>query len=72
MITKAKAADVYKGRPFRYAPAQVRAMKAQGLGGIGDREGCARVCTYLTPRDSLASIFLIRGQANARGVVLAE
>jgi DNA invertase Pin-like site-specific DNA recombinase len=37
-IAKAKAAGVYKGRPASIDAAQVRAMKAQGL-GIGDRKG---------------------------------
>jgi hypothetical protein len=37
-IAKAKAAGVYKGRPASIDAAQVRAMKAQGL-GVGDREG---------------------------------
>jgi DNA invertase Pin-like site-specific DNA recombinase len=31
-IAKAKAAGVYKGRPVSIDAAQVRAMKAQGLG----------------------------------------
>jgi hypothetical protein len=38
-IAKAKAAGVYKGRPASIDAAQVRAMKAQGSGGVGDREG---------------------------------
>jgi hypothetical protein len=39
-ITKAKAADVYKGRPASIDAAQVRAMKAQGKKArLGDREG---------------------------------
>jgi Fe-S-cluster containining protein len=37
-IAKAKAAGVYKGRPASIDATQVRAMKAQGLGGLGDRE----------------------------------
>jgi hypothetical protein len=40
-IAKAKAAGVYKGRPASIDANQVRAMKAQALGGIGaqDRPG---------------------------------
>ena len=38
-IAKAKAAGVYKGRPASIDAAQVRSMKAQGLGRLGDREG---------------------------------
>jgi hypothetical protein len=38
-IAKAKAAGVYKGRPASIDAAQVRAMKAQGLGRLGNREG---------------------------------
>jgi DNA invertase Pin-like site-specific DNA recombinase len=38
-IAKAKGAGVYKGRPASIDAAQVRAMKAQGLRSIGDREG---------------------------------
>jgi DNA invertase Pin-like site-specific DNA recombinase len=38
-IAKAKAAGVYKGRPASIDAAQVRAMKAQGLGGLGNRKG---------------------------------
>jgi hypothetical protein len=38
-IAKAKAAGVYKGRPASIDATQVRAMKAQGLGRIRDREG---------------------------------
>jgi DNA invertase Pin-like site-specific DNA recombinase len=34
-IAKAKAAGVYKGRPASIDAAQVRAMKAQGLGASG-------------------------------------
>jgi hypothetical protein len=35
----ARSAGVHKGRPASIDAAQVRAMKAQGLGGIRDREG---------------------------------
>jgi hypothetical protein len=38
-IAKAKAAGVYKGRPASIDAAQVREMKAQGLGRFGDRKG---------------------------------
>jgi Resolvase, N terminal domain len=38
-IAKAKAAGAYKGRPASIDAAQVRAMKAQGIGHLGDREG---------------------------------
>jgi DNA invertase Pin-like site-specific DNA recombinase len=38
-IAKAKAAGVYKGRPASIDTAQVRELKAQGRGRIGDREG---------------------------------
>jgi hypothetical protein len=38
-IAKAKAAGVYKGRPASIDAAQVREMKAQGLGRLKDREG---------------------------------
>jgi hypothetical protein len=36
-IAKAKPAGVYKDRPASIDATQVRAMKAQGLGGIGNR-----------------------------------
>jgi transposase len=36
---KAKAAGVYKGRPASINATRVRAMKAQGLGAVGNREG---------------------------------
>jgi hypothetical protein len=49
------------------------ALMALKLPAVGGDDGLsARVCTQMTARDSLASIFLIRGQANARGIVLAE
>jgi DNA invertase Pin-like site-specific DNA recombinase len=38
-IAKAKTAGVYKGRPASIDASQVRAMKAQGLGRLGDRKG---------------------------------
>jgi DNA invertase Pin-like site-specific DNA recombinase len=38
-IAKAKAAGVYKGRPPSIEPSLVRELKAQGVRGLGHRQG---------------------------------
>jgi DNA invertase Pin-like site-specific DNA recombinase len=47
-IAKAKAADVYKGRPASIDPAQVQQLKAEGMGPsqITKRLGIGRASVY--------------------------
>jgi DNA invertase Pin-like site-specific DNA recombinase len=47
-IAKAKAAGVYKGRPASIDPAQIRQLKAQGIGPsqIAKKLGIARASVY--------------------------
>jgi DNA invertase Pin-like site-specific DNA recombinase len=62
-IAKAKAAGVYKGRPASIDAAQVRAMKAQGLGAseIAKALKIGRASVYTDRRASPAG-FLSAGQ----------
>ncbi len=47
-IAKAKEAGVYKGRPAKIAPAEIRALTAEGLGAtdVAKRLGISRASVY--------------------------